>query len=245
MTSPAVPKSKWFLRPPSFGALARVFCVPYSGCGASMYRRWPQTAGGVEFCPLQPPGRENRLREKPYGAYETMAADLADILAPYLDRPYALFGHCGSALAAYQVSAQLVESGRPAPARLFVSSQVAPQDGPAGRFLRLTDRELAVELETLIAELGGKPTPDMVELSLEILKVDIEANRRYVVSEPARLPCPITAIGWSEDTEVDFAAMGGWTACGSTEFHLLSGRHHAFLDGPAELLDLFVTGLAR
>src|SRR5947209_3493768 len=88
--------------------------------------------------------------------WPTIAA-LATGLEPYLDVPYAFFGHCGSALAAYEASAEMIRAGLPAPARLYVSSQVAPQDGPTGRFLQMSDAELAAELEKLIRELGGVP----------------------------------------------------------------------------------------
>jgi hypothetical protein len=57
--------SRWFLREPSAESGARLFCLPYSGCGASMYRRWPRFLGDIEVCPVQFPGRENRFREDP------------------------------------------------------------------------------------------------------------------------------------------------------------------------------------
>jgi len=92
--------SPWFLTSLSSEATARLFCFPYSGCGASMYRAWPRWVGSVEIVPLQLPGRENRMREPHYGTYEKLASALVADIGPYLDRPYALFGHCGGALPA-------------------------------------------------------------------------------------------------------------------------------------------------
>jgi surfactin synthase thioesterase subunit len=237
-------RSRWLPRLPDAGAAARLFLIPYSGCGASMYRQWPHRHAGVEYLPVELPGHETRFAEPNVTSYAELAGLMAEGLAPFLDgTPFGFFGHCGSALAAYEVSAELVRSGGPVPARLFVSSEVAPQDGPAGRFLSMDDAELGAELATLIGELGGTPSPELIELYLEVLRADIETNKRYVVPEPLRLPCPITAIGWTEDDEIPYATMGGWSACGETTSVLLTGRHHRFIEAPPELLALVAAGL--
>lgn len=240
------PSTKWFLREPNPRAAARLFLIPYSGCGASMYRQWPEfLEDGVEVCAVQLPGRESRLREDPHATYEAMADDLAEALLPYLDRPYGLFGHCGAALGAYETAVRLVERGRPAPARLFVSSQVAPQDGPCGRFLGMTDEELLDELGALVTRLGGKPVRSLLELSLGVLRADIDANKRYHVAEPTRLPCPITVIGWDRDVEVPHRTMTGWPSCGDTTEVLLDGEHYTFTGAPQPLRGLLSAGLTE
>ncbi|WP_435613376.1 thioesterase II family protein [Streptomyces sp. bgisy159] len=239
MTSTTTRRSRLFLREPLPEARARVFLLPYSGCGASMYRQWPVLHEGVNFCPVQLPGRENRMREEPFDSYEAMADALASELLLYLDRPYALFGHCSSALAAYETALRLTERGAPPPARLVVSSEVAPQDGPYGRFLEMTDAELAEELRDLLVGMGGEPHPGLIDLALGVLRHDVEVNKRYHVPEPRRLPCPITSVGWSRDTGIEPRLMGGWTACGDTEQVVLDGDHYAFVAAPEALLRLF------
>jgi surfactin synthase thioesterase subunit len=236
--------SRWFLREPSAESTTRLFCLPYSGCGASMFRQWPRHLGDVEICPVQLPGRENRIGEAPYSSYEQLADDLVDALAPYLDRPFAFFGHCGSALPGYEATVRLAERGLPAPARLFVSSQVAPHRGPHGRFLQMTDDELGAEVRALIRELGGDPRPDLVALSLSILRADVETNKRYRKDAPVRVDCPITALGWSDDVEVDYRLMDSWADCGDTTFRLLTGPHYRFMEAPEELLDAFEADVA-
>jgi surfactin synthase thioesterase subunit len=234
---------KWLLREPSPDARIRLFCIPYSGCGASMYRQWPQFVDGMEICPVQLPGRENRLRESPHGTYQEMADDLADALLPYMDRPYGLFGHCGSALGAYETAVRISEREHPGPARVYVSSQVAPHEGPCGRFLGMTDAELLDELRRLVIKLGGTPVDSLLELSLGVLRADIEANKLYHVADPSRLPGPITAIGWSGDVEVPHTTMTGWPVCGDTTYELLDGEHYTFTEAPPALLDVLARGL--
>ncbi|MEV6948660.1 thioesterase domain-containing protein [Streptomyces sp. NPDC051172] len=245
MPTTARPRTKWFLREPNPKAKARLFLIPYSGCGASMYRQWPEFIGdGIELCAVQLPGRENRLREQPHATYELMADDLAEALRPHLDRPYGLFGHCGSALGAYETAVRIVERDLTPPTRLYVSSQVAPQDGPCGRFLGMNDDELLDELGRLVVSLGGKPVRSLLELSLGVLRADIEANKLYHVADPTYLPCPITAIGWLRDVEVLHSTMGGWPACGATTPVLLDGEHYTFTGAPEPLLGVLSAGLA-
>ncbi|WNV84695.1 thioesterase domain-containing protein [Umezawaea sp. Da 62-37] len=238
-------RNKWLPRAPSAEATGRVFLIPYSGCGASMYRKWPRLHDGVDLLPVELPGHETRLDEPNFETYQDLAKQMAAGLEPHLDRPYAFFGHCGSALAAYEVSAEITRAGLPAPARLYVSSQVAPQDGPFGRFLEMDDGQLGEELSELSRKLGAEPIPDLIDFYVEVLRADVETNKRYVVPEPFRLRCPITTIGWTEDVEIRHDTMGGWTACGDTTSELLTGRHYRFVDAPAELLDVLRDGLGR
>jgi len=238
-----MPRNPWLPREPTSAASGRIFLIPYSGCGAGMYRQWPREHDGVEFLPVELPGHETRFAEPNFESYQELAKSMVIGLESHLDVPFGFFGHCGSALAAYEVSAELIRAGLPAPARLFVSSEVAPQDGPAGRFLSMDDAELGAELDKLIRELGGRPNPELIALYLEVLRADVETNKRYVMPDPFRLSCPITAIGWTEDDEIPYSTMGGWSACGDTTSVLLDGRHHRFIEAPPELLDLMRDGL--
>ncbi|MBJ7903855.1 thioesterase II family protein [Streptomyces sp. DSM 110735] len=236
-------RNPWLPHRPSADAVARVFLIPYSGCGASMYRQWPRHRDGVDFVPVELPGHETRFAEPNFTTYQELAQAMIPGLEDHLDVPFAFFGHCGSALAAYEVSAELARTGKPAASQLYVSSEVAPQDGPAGRFLSMDDTELTAELEGLMRRLGGNPSPDILSFYLEILRADVDTNKRYIVPDPFRLPGPITAIGWTEDDEIPYADMTGWKKCGETTAVLLEGHHHKFMEAPDSLLDLMAANL--
>lgn len=235
-------QARWFLKQPRTDVAARVFLLPYSGCGAAMYRRWPSMRDGVEFCAVQLPGRENRMREPSFDSYEQLAVELAAALRPYLDVPFGLFGHCSSALAAFETAARLCATG-PAPARLFVSSEVAPQDGPYGYFLELDDERLRGELVGLLTGMGAQPHPGLIELTLGVLRHDVDVNKRYVKPDPPVLSCPITSIGWLDDHGVRPPLMRGWARCGTTETVLLDGGHYEFVGAPDGLMDVLVRGV--
>lgn len=233
-------KPAWIARTPDPSARARLFCFPYSGCGASMYRTWPQRIGEIEICLIQPPARQNRIREPHYETYEALARELVEQMQPYLDLPFGFFGHCGGALPGVELTRQLHAAGSPVPRRIFVSSQVAPHDGPYGRLLEMDAAGLREELGRIFAQLGSVPSEELIEMSLDLLVRDVEANKRYKIAEPIRLPSSVTAIGWSEDQEIPMSLMGGWKENAEDCRHvLLEGGHFAFLEAPAALLREF------
>ncbi|WP_405983597.1 thioesterase II family protein [Streptomyces sp. NBC_00872] len=236
---------RWFLREPSPDARMLLLCMPYSGCGASMYRAWPATIGEAEVVPLQLPWRENRIREPHFGTYQELAKALLDDVGELLTaRPYALFGHCGGALPAFETVIQIARRGLPAPRRYFVSSQVAPQDGPWGRFLGLSEQELRDEIAGLLTAMGAAASAgELVDLFIEVMEADLEANRQYYYGQAGSVPCPITALGWSDDVEVPHTLMGGWGAWAATEKKVLPGTHYSFLDAPPELIGVLADRL--
>jgi surfactin synthase thioesterase subunit len=213
-----------------------------------MYHSWPAHTGSVEICPVQLPGRENRIREPHFGTYEELAKNLAEGLEPYLDRPFGFFGHCGGALAAFAVTRRLEQDGQALPSCLFVSSQVAPHEGPFGRFLDMDDEGLRGELRILTIALHGKPSEDGIELSLSVLKADLTANRAFRDDVPGRLSAHLHSICWRDDVEIEPGRMSGWQEYGAPDGYfrtILVGGHHTFLNGPVVLLDVFKRGFVR
>jgi len=233
-----VTTTNWLQRSPSPTAAGRVFCIPHAGCGVSIFRNWPEQRDRVEFLPVDLPGRLTRFGEPMPETFQDLAAAIVDGLKPHLDVPFALFGHCWSALAAYEVAIHLGRAGLPDPVRLYVSSQPAPQDELVSRMMDMNETELAEELEKVVRDMGQQPHPELVAIYVNILRADLDVSRRYVASDPAALPCPVTAIGWSEDTEVTPEQMSGWSACGDTSFVVFPGRHHRFIDAPPELIGM-------
>jgi surfactin synthase thioesterase subunit len=231
-------KTTWLSRPPSPAAKGRVFCIPHAGCGVSIFRNWPERQDSVEFLPVDLPGRLTRFGEPMPDTFQGLAVAMVEGLKPYLEVPFALFGHCWSALAAYEVAIQLSRARLPAPARLFVSSQFAPQDEMIARMMAMNEAELAEELETVVRDMGQQPHPELVAIYVEILRSDLDMIRRYVASDPAGLPCPVTAIGWREDADVTPEQMSGWSSCSDASFVVFPGRHDRFIDAPPEFIGM-------
>lgn len=56
-----------------------LFCLPFAGGGASAYNQWAKKMQGkVTVCPVQLPGREEQIMEKPYIDMSVMLDDLEE-----------------------------------------------------------------------------------------------------------------------------------------------------------------------
>ncbi|APU21370.1 thioesterase II family protein [Actinoalloteichus sp. GBA129-24] len=234
--------SPWFVRPQSADHAARIFCFPYSGAGASAFSAWPAVIGDVELCPVQFPGRENRLAHPHYGTYEDLADSLVEPLEPLVDSPFAFFGHCAGALPAYETVIRLAERGLPGPACLFVSGQPAPHEASRDRMLTMTESELRAGLESVIRGRGMVPRPDMIDLGMGVLLRDLEAARAYRRTEPVRVRCPVVVLHWRDDPEVRLDQLEGWRQyADSVDIQVVDGGHHDFMYARDELLGLLTS----
>jgi surfactin synthase thioesterase subunit len=235
-TSPALAAYPWFVRPLTTDHPARLFTFPFSGSGASAFSAWPAALGDVEVCPVQFPGRENRLAHPHYGTYENLADHLLEPLTPLLDRPYAFFGHCAGALPAFETVVRLAERGLPGPERLFVSGQPAPHDASRDRMLAMSEPQLRLEVEAFLRGRGIEPRPDMVDMGLWVLLGDHAAAARYRRAAPITIPCPIVVVHWQDDPEVSLDELAGWRDySASVDFRVVAGGHYDFMDAPDEL----------
>jgi surfactin synthase thioesterase subunit len=247
---------KWLLRNPLPASPARLFCLPYSGTGASSLRQWPARIGTLEVCPVQLPGRENRIREQPYRDVTRLAADAADGLMPTLDRPYALFGHCMGALLAHALAARLEELGSRPPTLLIVSSAAVPHLPPSRRYRTpspglsgfyhpaMSDAELTAEMRNVARALGTEVLPELVPLALRVLRADVELCYAYRLDAPRPVRCPIAALGWTADPEVTPGQMDDWRDYGEVRRHDLDGDKMAYLKAPRALLRVIESDFA-
>ncbi|MFC6084952.1 thioesterase II family protein [Sphaerisporangium aureirubrum] len=241
--------SRWLPFPVAAGARLRLLCLPHAGAGASAYRQWgaglPAWIGAV---PVQLPGRETRLGERPYQDCRALVTDLAGEVEPTLSRPYAVFGHSLGALLAYELVRELIERGCPPPARLFVSGRKAPQ--LAETLPRLAGASLD-ELADLLCRLGGTPQAllgDRKALALmaPVLRADFAVNESHRYASYPPLDVPITAFAATADARASVADVAAWGARTGAEFrrHTLHGGHFAVLEQAPRVHALIAEELA-
>ena len=208
----------------------RLFCFPYSGGGASIYRSWGDAlAPDVELCAVQLPGRENRFMEPAATDMSTLVEQVAEGIAPLLDRPFALFGHSFGALVAFELAHDLQRRGQ-RPRHLFVSGRQAPHlTYPRPPIHQLGDEAFSDEMRRL----NGTPehvlaNPALLSLAIGIVRAD------YTVCETYRLPggrplleCPVTALGGTDDPETTAGDVEAWArhTRGGFEARAIPGDH--------------------
>lgn len=192
----------------------RLFCFPYAGGGAAIYREWAKEfEPDVEVCPVQLPGREARLREPAHASIEELLAAATPALAPWLDVPYAFFGHSMGATIAYELARRLVATiGKP-PVHLFVSGSVPPGGPRARPIAHLAREQFIAELVAL----GGLPAvvradQELLNMFLPSLRADFRLVDEYRQLPGPRLECPVTVFWARQDPRTTAAPIDGWNA---------------------------------
>ena len=230
----------------------RLFCFPYAGGGASVYRGWGEALpADVEVLAVQPPGREGRIREPLLRDMDTMIDALDAGLADELDaKPHAFFGYSLGALTAYELARRRRDAGRGEPLHLIVAAHSAPQlpweDEPLHDLPSDLFRERLRELQGTPAELLDHP--ELMDLVEPMLRADFRLNETYVHRPGPPLDCPITAFGGVGDDHVPRDELAAWgeRTRGGFEVRTIRGGHF-FLHEPAargELLRTLATLLS-
>jgi surfactin synthase thioesterase subunit len=227
----------------------RLFCFPHAGSGAGSYRLWPAAfPDSIEICAVQLPGREQRHGEPAIRKIGLAADAAADAMQPYLDRPFALFGHSMGALIAYEVARRLrLVIGRE-PVHLFVSGRRAPHLPPRRPALhRLPEDEFVAGLRAL----NGTPPevfehPELVRLLLPMLRADFEMVETYTKTDGPQLSCPITAMRGNIDTDVPAEDLAAWQSVTDGPCNTMSfdGDHFYVTTARDRLMDALRSVLA-
>jgi medium-chain acyl-[acyl-carrier-protein] hydrolase len=227
--------SRWLpLGAPSGGV--RLFCLPHAGGSATAYGPWARRIDGVAVCPVQPPGRESRLRETPYLSMASLVRAVTDVVLGQDDAPYAVYGHSLGALVGFEVLREIRRRGGPGPEHFFASGCPAPDyDDPPMNVGGMDDEQVV----GLLRKMGG--TPDWVLADAEVLamilppfRADFAVKETYRYAHQAPLSTPITVIGGSRDGQAGLSTMDGWRDQTTSGFrlHVVDGGHFAALQRP-------------
>ncbi|KFF98741.1 hypothetical protein IQ62_23540 [Streptomyces scabiei] len=211
----------------------RVYCLPHAGGSAGSFLPWArgQHVPGLRFVPVELPGRGTRLSEPPLSSMDQVVEGLLDVLAhrPANER-FLLLGHSMGAQIAYETARRLAVAELRAPVSLVVSG-CRPPGAPtvATRLHDLSDELLMKG----IVELGGTPAEvlehqDLVDLLLPVIRADLTLLARYTArARPTVLPCPVLALGGSEDKLAGPEWISGWRSTTAARFRhrVLTGDH--------------------
>jgi medium-chain acyl-[acyl-carrier-protein] hydrolase len=229
---------KWIARQKQKpNARLRLFCFPYAGGSAAIYRGWQEEMPAeVDVCPVQLPGRESRLLEEPFTHIEPMVKALVDALKPYMDRPFAFFGHSMGALITFELARELRRQKLGLePVHLFVSARSAPH--------RKIEREPVHQLPhdqflERLRKLNGTPeavlqNEELMELMMPILRADFAVNETYVYTPEEPFHIPIHCFGGIADVDIPQANLEAWGEQTTKAFTLkMYDGDHFFLNNP-------------
>jgi medium-chain acyl-[acyl-carrier-protein] hydrolase len=226
----------------------RVFCLPYAGGSASVFRQWqrlvPQTC---EIHPIPLPGRGAQLGQPAigdYGALVQWVADYVELQASASSRAgcsfhYALFGYSAGARFSFGAAARLAAKDL-APRRCFFAASGPPHIGV--RLPGLWQRN-AQDLIAQIRVMGGTP-PEvladavLMELALPALRADLRATEESVSDRDVKVNVPLTLIAADRDRQLSPDDVWAWEryTTGRCRRVMLHGDHFSPLREPSQLL---------
>jgi medium-chain acyl-[acyl-carrier-protein] hydrolase len=208
----------------------RLFCFPYAGGNAAMFRDWAEQLGlGVELCAIRLPGRERRYSEPALRRSEQVVESLIPVLKDLLDLPFVMFGYSMGALLAYEVARGLLATSAVEPRALIAAAHRAPTTPMRRRnWYDLPRDELIAELKAL----NGTPAEvfehdELLELMLPMLRADLELVETYTNHAGPMLSCPITAMGSTNDLDVSPDELAAWAGVTTGPFNtvMFDGDH--------------------
>jgi len=209
----------WIAKPQ---AEIRLFCFPYAGGGAGIFRAWPKALPEwIEVCPIQLPGRWGRIQEPLHHRMDTLIAPLTAALLPLLDKPFAFFGHSMGALLAFECLRALRRMAMPPPKCFFPSAHLSPRESaPKQKTIHnLPEPQL---IDAMLRMKGTPPEilqhPEWLQLFLPVIRADLEIVETYQYRDEPPLNCPIIAFCGSEDPEAPPVEMDKWRTMTENSF---------------------------
>lgn len=225
---------------PKHAAKQRLFCFPYAGGNASVFRSWAEILPAhIEVCAVQPPGRGQLWREPAYTRWNALVETLDKAIAPYLDLPCAFFGYSVGAIVGFELARLLARRRRPGPFHLFVASCRAPQLERSGPVLHDLPNDAFLEC---LRQFRGIPEhilqdTSTMEFFLPTLRADFTLYETYKFMPDILLNCSLSAYGGLHDPLVSPKSIQPWRYVTTGQFTLRTfPGNHFFLRDACEAL---------
>lgn len=219
----------------------KLFCLPHAGGNAGLYRGWREhLSQDIELNLICYPGRLERWQQPIPASMPDLVREVAQAIAPCLNKPWAIFGHSMGAVVAHETVLALHKHGLPPPQLLAVSAREAPQFHQPGTLHHQDDKALCDELLRLD---GTDPellaVTEMRELILPTMRADYALIEQWQLSSTQPLSCPIAAFVGNEDPEFESQHAEGWARWTTSHFTLdrFRGGHFYFSGEPQPLIN--------
>lgn len=236
--------SKWTMAfKPNPQARMRLFCIPYAGAGASLYRDWHASIrDDVEVVGIQLPGRESRFSEPHLRSIDAIVEQLIPVISSYSDKPFVLFGHSMGALVGFELTRAFQRLRGLAPRHLIVSGTRAPFCPRGDEPIHQLDDDAFLEK---IRCFNGTPKSllqdaDLMKLFTPLLRADFGVAETYQYEDRGPIWCPVTVLGGDEDEGVRLEDLHAWSrVCRSScDQHVFRGDHFFIHKHKTAVIDL-------
>jgi medium-chain acyl-[acyl-carrier-protein] hydrolase len=233
---------------PNPDARLKLFCFPYAGGSAAVFRPWSRAASSdVEICAIQYPGHGHRYQERSCTRIAEIVHGLVSTVSSEMDRPSAFFGHSMGALVAYELARELHRRGGPRPLVLFLSARAGPAVKRTRTALHLLSGRA---LQDALRRMDGTPpeileNDDLMDLVEPLLRADFEACYTYEHARHPILDIPVHALGGVGDHDTPRAQLAGWADVvqAPVAVRMFTGGHFFIHECPADVISYLITEL--
>ena len=236
--------SPWFVTiNPKPLATMRLFCFPYSGGDAFVFRDWvsllPST---IEVIAIELPGRSTRFHETPVDNLSSIIDSLVKDFKAISNKPFVFLGHSVGAKISFELCKALRSEKLPLPFHFFASGSRAPQIPLREKpIYNLPDKEFIQELE----KYNGVPNlvlkdNELMSIFLPMIRSDFTISNTYHYTKVEPFPFDITALGGIDDPTVTEDDIMAWKIHTSKQFchQMLPGDHFFIKKSQKQILEI-------
>lgn len=227
----------------------RLFCFPYAGGGASLFRLWQENLSTeVDVCPVQLPGRESRIKELPYDNLYLLIEKLFEVMYPALNTPFVFLGYSLGGLISFELSRLLRRKVGILPDHLIIAACPAPHVPDLHSPVHQLPRSEFIES---LKEMEGTPTevfndPGLLDFFIPLLRADFKIYETYHYSPDLPLACPISVYGGLGDESVPVDSLQSWQEQTTSSFkrRMFPGNHYFIRDNTHTLFQAILDDLS-
>lgn len=187
----------------------KLFCIPYVGSSAMIYSRWSKyLSNSIELYPVELAGRGRRFKDPFYNNIEEAVDDVFNMIkAESLDSEYAVFGHCTSALLAYEVCKKFNNLKEKLPIHIFFSARRPPYIKMKDKKLQdMSEKEIIEEMFTLDTTKQVFLHQERLSQFLPVWKADLNMYDNYCCADTSYdFATDITILAGKDDPIVNYS----------------------------------------
>lgn len=211
----------------------RLFCFYYAGGSALFYSGWNSfLADDIGVYPYEVAGHGERAAEQQASSINEIAAEAAEAISRYNDKPVILFGHSMGGDIAYKTAYLLENVYKINLKGIFISGSV-PSFADAGKYNHMLMSELDdEEFCRKLIEFGAIDKrifriKNFNELYLPVIRNDFDMTESFLHDKNEKLSCEIMVYGGDSDKIIPTFLLDGWKdfTNGGIKVKIMSGEH--------------------
>ena len=215
-----------------------LLCLPFSGGSKySFSALFNNTSGVYKPVVLELPGRGKRTPESLLYTIAEAENDLFQQALPFINTPYAVYGHSLGGLLAYILIKRIQKSGLKNPLHLFVTGATAPSVPYKKNYHLLGKKEFIEKIKSL----KGMPAEIMENEEImnyfePIIRADFTLLETYRYEPSLPFHVPVTAFfGDEEDMQAEEVEPWRTETTAAVEIDKMAGGHFFIYDHAARI----------